>query len=519
MPDVCESTPSCPNCRSVFMRHPSTAEVEKLAEELSIRFSDDELETYVQIIADTIDLFAEVERIPKPQLPPGEYEYTDRAPGYEPDQKADPYNAWITRCHVEGADTGPLSGMTVGLKDSISLAGVRLTNGSSVMEGYVPSVDATIVSRLLDAGATITGKNNMWSFSLGPSDYGPPTNPNAPEYSIGGSSSGTAAAVAAGDVDIGIGGDQGGSIRIPASFGGLVGLKPTHGLVPYTGIFGADPSLDHTGPITRTTEKAALTMEVLAGRDGLDPRQPHDLEVQPYTDALGSDVSDMTVGVLEEGFGHDVNDPEVNAVVRDAIADLEAMGADVVSVSVPGHLNAGGLNYLLVFYGAACVLDHNGTAVGFDGWYDTDAVAYLGRALTARSSDLPPEVKAGMVATEYVRRHYQGSLYCKAQNITLELRAAYDAALEDVDAFVMPTCPIKPPASDRPTEASRLADSGVGFDMGKNTALFDLTHHPALTVPCGTTDGAPTGLMFVGERFDEATLFRLGYAYEQNAGP
>ncbi|MFC6723165.1 amidase [Halobium palmae] len=497
------------------MRQPSEREVAELAEATGISFASGEQEDYAQVVGETLDLLEGIEELPEPQLPPREYEHTSRSPGYEPTDEEDPYNAWITKCTVKGAETGPLSGMTVGLKDNVSLASIELTNGSDVMQGYVPAVDATIVTRLLDAGATISGKTNLWGFSVGDSDYGPVENPNAPEYSIGGSSSGSAAAVAAEEVDIGIGGDQGGSIRMPASFGGIVGLKPTHGLVPYTGIFGADASLDHTGPMTRTVEDAAIATEVLAGRDGLDPRQPHDLEVQDYTDALDEDISDMTIGVLKEGFEHDVSDPEVNEVVRDAIADLEAMGAETKSVSVPRHLKTGAFSLSVAFYGMGQLFRQNGLTPGADGWYDTGAVEYLGRALDAQSSDLPDTAKNAILLSEYLRRNYQGSIYAKAQNLTLEMRESYDEVLTDADAMVMPTVPMKPPAAGTKMNVDALKENGPGFDVAKNTGMFNLTHHPGLSVPCGTVDDAPVGLMFVGERFDEATLFNLGYAYEQ----
>jgi amidase len=497
------------------MRHPSVSEVEAMSEELGIDFADGELEDYTAVVADTLDLVEGVDDLPEPQLPPRDYEHTDRSSGYEPSEEEDPHNAWITKCHIDGADSGPLSGMTVGLKDNVSVAGIELTNGSDVMQGYVPAIDATIVTRLLDAGAAITGKTNLSSFSFGASDYGPAKNPNAPEYSIGGSSSGSAAAVAAGEVDIGIGGDQGGSIRIPASFGGLVGLKPTHGLVPYTGIFGADASLDHTGPITRTVKETALAMDAMAGRDSLDPRQPSDLEPQDYTGALDEDISDMTIAVLREGFEHDISDPEVNDVVHEAIADLEALGAEVTEVSVPGHLDASAISYTLLVYGAGQTLKQNGALSGFDGWYDTGAVEYLGRALDAQSSDLPARAKKALLVTQYIQDNYQGSIYGKAQNITLALREQYDEALADADALVMPTTPIRPPEFGAMQGLEVIKEGGAGFDSSLNTALFNLTHHPGLTVPCGDTDGAPVGLMFIGERFDDATLLQLGYAYEQ----
>jgi len=499
------------------MRAPSTAELDELADDLGIAFADGELEDYAQIVADTLELVEGVGEMPTPQLPPRDYDYTDRGPGYQPDEEEDPYNAWITKCTVEGSATGPLTGKRVALKDNISLAGIELTNGSDVMQGYVPAVDATVVGRLLDAGATIEGKNNMWAFSSGRSDYEPAKNPNAPEYTIGGSSSGTAAAVAAGEADIGMGGDQGGSIRMPAALGGIVGLKPTHGLVPYTGIFGADASLDYTGPMTRTVEDAAMAMDAVAGRDGLDPRQPHDLHVQEYTAALGTDVSDMTVAVLQEGFDHDESSEAINEVVQEAISDLEAMGAEVTEVSVPEHFAAGDLNSVIARYGYGQLLRLNSQGVGFDGWYDTGAMEYLGRAFDARSSDLPASIKQGLLASEYVRREYEGAVYGKAQNLSLTVREKYNEALEDADALVMPTVAVEHPEYGEARGIETMLSEGASTNLSLNTGPFNSSHHPALTVPCGETDGKPVGMMLVGERFDDATLLKLGYAYEQYA--
>jgi len=497
------------------MREPSTAELAELAADLDISFADGEVEDYATIVADTLDLIEGVEEMPTPQLPPRDYDYTDRGPGYQPDEEEDPLNAWITKCNIEGADSGPLAGKTVGLKDNISVAGIELTNGSDVMQGYVPAVDATVVGRLLDAGATIKGKNNMWAFSSGKSDYEPAENPNAPGTSIGGSSSGTAAAVAAGEVDLGLGGDQGGSIRMPAAMGGIVGLKPTHGLIPYTGIFGSDPTIDYTGPMTRTVEDAALTMDAVAGRDGLDPRQPHDLEVQDYSGALETDISDMTVAVLQEGFEHEAGDEEINEVVRDAVADLDAAGAEVTEVSIPEHMEAGALNTTIGRYGSAQVLLQNAGPSGFDGWYNTGAMEYLGRAVEARANDLPSPVKAGLLVGEYLREEYGGAVYGKAQNRKLEVRETYSEVLEDIDALVMPTVAVKNPAYGEARGMENMLDGGIGTDLSLNTSPFNSTHHPALTVPCGEAGDTPVGMMLVGERFDDATLLKLGYAYEQ----
>jgi len=267
--------------------------------------------------------------------------------------------------------------------------------------------------------------------------------------------------------------------------------------------------------MARTVEDAALTLDAVAGRDGLDPRQPHDLEVQDYSGALGTDISDMTVAVLQEGFEHEAGDEEINEVVRDAVADLDAAGAEVTEVSIPEHMEAGALNTTIGRYGSAQVLLQNAGPSGFDGWYNTGAMEYLGRAVEARANDLPSPVKAGLLVGEYLREEYGGAVYGKAQNRKLEVRETYSEVLEDIDALVMPTVAVKNPAYGEARGMENMLDGGIGTDLSLNTSPFNSTHHPALTVPCGEAGDTPVGMMLVGERFDDATLLKLGYAYEQ----
>lgn len=496
------------------MRTPSEAAVRDLAADLPLTLSEEEVASYTAILAETVDAFKTVQAIPRPQQQPRQYIYTDRTPGYQPTASEDPHNAWITKCRVEGSDTGPLTGMTVGLKDNVSLAGIELTNGSRVMDGYVPACDATIVTRLLDAGATITGKTNLWSFSSGAPEFGYVENPANPEYSVGHSSSGSTASVAAGEVDIGIGSDQGGSVRMPASYAGIVGLKPTYGLIPYTGIFGADPSIDHTGPLTRSVEEAALVTEVLAGSDGLDPRQPDTVPVQHYTNGLDTDPDGMTLGLLSEGFEAEGSEPMVTDAVASALDHLEQRGVEIKTVSVPMHDVAGKLSVIVALYGMGQLVRQYGLSPGANGWHDTEALAYLSRAFDTRASDLPATVIHALLASEFLRRNDGGSLYGKAKNLTLELKAAYDEALASTDALVMPTVPMQPPVYGDVMDLQKMRETGPGFAETVNTEPFNLSHHPGLSVPCGRVDDVPVGAMFVGEHFDEKTLFALGSALE-----
>ena len=237
--------------------------------------------------------------------------------------------------------SGLAMGKTVVLKDNIMLAGVPMMNGSATLEGYMPDIDATVVERILDAGGTIAGKAHCEAFCLSGGSHtnatGSVHNPRRTGYSAGGSSSGSGALVAAEEADMALGGDQGGSIRIPASFCGIYGMKPTHGLVPYTGIMPIEIYVDHTGPMTRTVADNALLLEVLAGPDGYDPRQ-YEVKAHPYASMLEGGVKGMRLGIVTEGFQQPNAEADVNTKVRAAAAHLASLGAEVTEISIPLHL-------------------------------------------------------------------------------------------------------------------------------------------------------------------------------------
>jgi amidase len=276
------------------------------------------------------DLSALLDSAPEPRR---------RKPGSEPE--GDPYRAFVTDCSVRTMEDGPLAGVTVGVKDNIAVAGIEMTCGSPILKGYVPETDATVVRRILNAGAHVTGKTAMRPLAIGTKgarvDSGPVLNPHDRSRVAGGSSGGSAAAVAAGDVNVALGTDQGGSIRNPASYCGCVGLKLTHGLVPYTGSAGLGPTIDHLGPLTRAVDDCAKLLSVLAGADGDDPRQGT-VRTADYTRTI-DEISDVRVGVLEEGFGHEAADPRVDETVRSAARMFADLGCDVSTMSVPEHRN------------------------------------------------------------------------------------------------------------------------------------------------------------------------------------
>jgi amidase len=417
---------------------------------------------------------------------------------------------------VKGKSRGPLAGKKIALKDNVCLAGVPMMNGSSTLEGYVPNVDATIVTRILDAGGEIIGKATCEHFCLSggshTSDPLPVENPRKKGHSAGGSSSGSAALVAAGEVDMAVGGDQGGSIRIPSAYSGCYGMKPTHGLVPYTGIMPIESTIDHTGPITGTVHDNALMLEVIAGEDGLDPRQ-YGVKKARYTKALGDGVKGLRIGVLKEGFGHANSEKDVDAKVKAAAKAFAKLGAKVSNVSIPMHLLGVVIWTPIALEGLQWqMMRGNGFGMNWKGLYVTSLMdKHAG--WRERADELSLSLKISMLVGEYFTKHYRGHFYAKAQNLGRQLTETYDAAFADCDLLLMPTLPIKAtrlPGPDAPgAEILQRA-----FEMLTNTAPFDVTGHPAMSIPCGMSNGLPVGMMLVGKRFDESTIYRAAAAFE-----
>ena len=277
---------------------PTEQQLREVAAEVGLALTDADVKSFIDLMRPSVAAYNVVDAMPD-NLPRVKY---PRTPGYRPPAGENKHNAWYVKTRVEGASRGKLKGRTVVLKDNIMLAGVPMMNGAATLEGYVPDIDATVVQRVLDAGGTIVGKAHCENFCLSGGSHtnatGPVHNPYKLGYSAGGSSSGSAVLVALGEVDMALGGDQGGSIRMPSSFCGIYGMKPTHGLVPYTGIMPIEIYVDHTGPMTATVEDNALLLEVLAGDDGYDPRIKAP-KVEEYTKALGQGVKGMKIGIVD----------------------------------------------------------------------------------------------------------------------------------------------------------------------------------------------------------------------------
>ena len=504
---------SLPTVTAMSIKRPTLAQMRSMADRFGMSLSDEDLREYVEIIEPYMQAYDRLDAMPD-NLPEVRY---PRSPGRFPDPTENPLNAWYVKTEVRGAPDGKLRGKRIALKDTICLAGVPMMNGSSIMEGYTPEIDATIVTRMLDAGAVIVGKAHCENFCLSGGSHtnakGPIHNPWKRGYMAGGSSGGSAALVAAGEVDMAIAGDQGGSIRIPASNCGVYGMKPTHGLVPYTGAMPIEQTIDHLGPVTNSVADNALLLEVLAGEDGLDPRQ-YKPKVYSYTEALGRGAQGMRIGVLKEGFGHPNSEPDVDAKVRQAAERFAELGARVEEVSVPEHYTATDAWTAITLEGLQDgMMWGNSTGTNYKGLFLPSMTDHMAQ-WKGRADELSHSLKACMFVGEHFQRQYRGRFYGKGQNIMRRCNERYMAALRQYDLLLMPTLPIKPQPHP-PADCSLSLYVQRAFEMVPNTAPFN-GGLPAMSLPCGLSEGLPIGMMLVGPSYGELKIYQAAHAFEQS---
>ena len=395
------------------------------------------------------------------------------------------------------AHTGPLHGLPIALKDLIATRGVLTTAGSRVLDDWIPDEDAAVVTRLIEAGAIALCKTNTHEFAFG--TYTPPTrNPWNTERIPGGSSGGSAAALAADDCPGALGTDTGGSIRIPSACCGVTGLKPTYGLVSRTGITPLSWSLDVVGPMVRTVDDCALLLDTLAGYDPTDP-DSMDVPLLNYTAALSAArspeeaVRGTRIGVPTNYFFHPI-DPEVEAAVRAAIATCAEMGATVVELAMPAALDD--------FFGV------------YRGVQRPEAYTYHSDMgwLTTRADRYSPTVRANIEAGADISARD----YIRAQQARRAFTREILALMAQVDVLLTPTMALPAPRADESDTPLRAGGEIVPDGTLRCTFPFNMTGQPALSLPCGfTSDGMPIGLQIVGARFGEATILRLGHAYQR----
>lgn len=500
---------------------PSAADVDRLAAAWGFTIPDDQRDDCFAILDVIYTVLTSLEELA--DVDDGAGVTTAGRTSTLADRESDPLNAVRRWCDVSGSSTGSLAGLRIGTKESISLAGIPMTCGSRFLGDLVPTEDARVVERILAAGGRIVATLNMddLAFSGGgeSSAHGPVRNPYNQDLSAGGSSGGPAAALSYDVIDVTLGCDQGGSVRAPAAWCGVLGLKPTHGLVPYTGIVGIDQTFDHVGPLGRQTADLARLLQVVAGPDPEDPRQRHPHPPADYFRAVETAPDDLTrvrVGLVPEGF-----DPaggttdEVAHAVRAAVDRMEKLGATVEEVSVPGHLKAGGIAFWGFVEGMTALLAGGGNGYHWPGRYWPGLAAAVADGFQTRAHTLPMQVKAALMLGAHVAPLH-GEMYARAQNLRPWLRRSYDAALERCDVLVMPTTPFMPCRLD---DDISLAQRVLrGWTVLTHTAPTDMTGHPALSVPAASSDGMPVGVMLLGRHFDEQRLFSVARTYERAVG-
>ena len=391
-----------------------------------------------------------------------------------------------------GGYLGPLHGIPIGLKDLIDVAGYKTTGGSKVLADNVAKTDATVVKRLKAAGAILIGKLNLAEFAFGTTGVNAHTgvvkNPWDQTRVTAGSSSGSAAAVASGMIPAALGSDTGGSVRMPASLCGISGLKPTYGRVSRSGVLDLSWSMDHIGPMTRTTSDCALLMNALAGYDAGDPASSSE-PVPDFTAGLSQGLEKLKIGVPTDYFFADSVDPEVTAAVRTAIELMSVNGGEIVELPMPWAEKGRAINLGVITPEAVAVHEN----------------------MLARHADL---------YTPAVRSRIQAGFntpaidYLRAQRARQWFNHQMAESMKKVDVLVTPTVPIPTPTIRECTPSPGNPGGGAGLPFF--TGVFDVTGQPSHSIPCGfTVEGMPVGMMISGHPFDETTVLRVGNAYEQ----
>lgn len=412
---------------------------------------------------------------------------------------------------ANGEQLGPLAGIPIAVKDVICTQGINTTCGSKILANFVPPYNATVIDRLKSAGAILIGKTNCDEFAMGSSTensaFFPTGNPWDPTRVPGGSSGGSAAAVAAGEAPLALGTDTGGSIRQPASLCGVVGLKPTYGRVSRYGLVAFASSLDQVGPITRTVEDAALVMNIIAGHDPLDSTSVSS-PVPDYTSACRSDVKGLRIGVPKEYFGEGVDD-EVASLVRAAIDKLCDLGAAAEECSLPY------MDYALACYYIIAPAEASSNLARYDGvkygHRTRELAGHIGLTEKTRDEGFGDEVKQRiMVGTYALSAGYYDAYYKRAQQVRTLIRRDFDHAFEQFDVLLTPTSP---------TVAFKIGEKSNDPLAMKQadicTLPASLAGIPGISIPCGFSQGLPVGVQILAKPFDEETILRTAYTYEQ----
>ncbi|MCD7771737.1 MAG: Asp-tRNA(Asn)/Glu-tRNA(Gln) amidotransferase subunit GatA [Oscillospiraceae bacterium] len=416
---------------------------------------------------------------------------------------------------ASGDELSPLAGIPIGIKDNISTAGIRTTCASRMLENYTPVFDATVITKLKNAGAIITGKLNMDEFAMGSSTetsyFQPTKNPFDTSCVPGGSSGGSAAAVASMEAVMALGSDTGGSIRQPSSLCGVVGLKPTYGSVSRYGLVAFASSLDQIGPIARSVKDAAMLQDVICGHDSMDATSAR-RDYAPISGKLNGDVRGLRIGIPKEYFGDGIK-PEVKDAVMKSVKALERMGATVKEASLPSTEYA-----LSAYYIIACA-EASSNLARFDGvkygYRCENPENLMDMYERTRSEGFGREVKRRIILGTFVLSSgYYDAYYKKAKLLQKRIRPEFDAAFNDVDVIITPTSPF-----EAFKFGDKMDDPLAMYSADICTVTVNIAGLPAVSIPCGYSEtGLPYGMQIIGRSFDERTILNTAYAHELDFG-
>ncbi|MBI2633829.1 MAG: Asp-tRNA(Asn)/Glu-tRNA(Gln) amidotransferase subunit GatA [Parcubacteria group bacterium] len=429
----------------------------------------------------------------------------------------------------KGESLGTLAGIPCAIKDNILIQDLPASAGSKILEPYRAAYDASVISKLREAGSVFLGKTNLDEFGMGSSTensrFGPTKNPHDPSRVSGGSSGGSAAAVAAHECIFALGSDTGGSIRQPASFCGVVGLKPTYGAVSRSGLIALASSLDQIGPMTKSVEDCATALEAIAGRDPKDSTTSPRAQYRNLVSEIGNwklEIGNLRIGVPKEYFGEGL-DPEVEKKVKDAIEVFEKLGAQISEISLPHTPYALACYYIImpaeasanlarydgIRYAARIHADHQRGSARINPQKSALEELYY----ATRGEGFGPEPRRRIMLGTYVLSSgYYEAYYAKAQRVRKLIRDDFEKAFEEVDVILTPTSPTPAfPLGERREDplAMYLADI--------YTVSINLAGLPAVSIPCGRAASLPVGLQIIGKPFDEATILKAAYLYENHA--
>lgn len=496
------------------MENVSQENIRSLGNRYRVDVSDSSLQEITSNVNELVSNINDINELTHPNLSHQTKKInTENRDWWEPTEN--PYNAISTDCDVSAKNNGELSDIDVGLKDIIAVAGVPMRCGSAVMRGFIPGKDAVVVNRILAAGGNIVAKTNLDEFAgsaRGTTGYGPNIrNPHDKSRTAGGSSGGSAVTVSTGNVDIALGTDTGGSVRIPASFCGVVGLKPTYGLIPLTGIVENTYTQDHVGIFSNTVYQTAQFLDVLAGPDENDQASMSavgkpNYQCGGYKEAVSElkEIDSLDIGVIAEGKGDGISN-RVNNKFDSICEELNNLGANVSEVSIQEFHCGKSIKNILSFVELATHWRDGGVPYR-RGTVDEIYQAGFAQARKASSAQLSSFYASKLLAGAHILETSDGRQYVQAQAAREELRKEVIKKFNQVDVLLLPTMPdIAPKIGNA---------SNWEYDYARNTRLANVTRLPAITLPASVDEGLPIGIQLIGSEFGEKELLKIALSFE-----